>query len=85
VLIDVGTKPTGTSIYHLWKAFDKDEHLGGACGEVSDTLSFDGVCFLADFAKATFEDMRFSRQNHSSNRLLDFRFAPKQEPLVSIS
>ena len=35
VLIDVGTKPTGTSIYHLWKAFDTDANLGGACGEIA--------------------------------------------------
>lgn len=34
VLIDVGTKPTPTSIYHLWKAFDRNPHLGGACGEI---------------------------------------------------
>ncbi|PVU90169.1 hypothetical protein BB559_004760 [Furculomyces boomerangus] len=34
VLIDVGTKPSGTSIYHLWKAFDKDSSVAGACGEI---------------------------------------------------
>ncbi|KAJ1929349.1 hypothetical protein IWQ60_001270 [Tieghemiomyces parasiticus] len=34
VLIDVGTKPGGTSIYHLWKAFDRDPQVGGACGEI---------------------------------------------------
>jgi chitin synthase len=34
VLIDVGTRPSGTSIYHLWKAFDRDPNLGGACGEI---------------------------------------------------
>ncbi|ORX92857.1 glycosyltransferase family 2 protein [Basidiobolus meristosporus CBS 931.73] len=34
VLLDVGTKPSGTSIYHLWKAFDRDPNLGGACGEI---------------------------------------------------
>ncbi|RKO96211.1 hypothetical protein CAUPRSCDRAFT_8395, partial [Caulochytrium protostelioides] len=27
VLIDVGTKPTTTSIYHLWKAFDRDPSI----------------------------------------------------------
>jgi chitin synthase len=31
----VGTKPSGTSIYHLWKAFDKDSGVGGACGEIT--------------------------------------------------
>ncbi|OLY82960.1 Chitin synthase 1 [Smittium mucronatum] len=34
VLIDVGTKPSGTSIYHLWKSFDKDQNVAGACGEI---------------------------------------------------
>jgi chitin synthase len=33
VLLDVGTKPTGTSIYELWKCFDKHKNVGGACGE----------------------------------------------------
>jgi chitin synthase len=34
VLIDVGTKPTHDSIYQLWKAFDSDPNVGGACGEI---------------------------------------------------
>lgn len=34
VLLDVGTKPTGTSIYELWKCFDKHSSVGGACGEI---------------------------------------------------
>lgn len=34
VLLDVGTKPTGTSIYELWKCFDNHSHVGGACGEI---------------------------------------------------
>lgn len=33
-LIDVGTKPSNTSLYHLWKAFDREPYLGGACGEI---------------------------------------------------
>ncbi|GAA6062795.1 hypothetical protein JCM10212_002164 [Sporobolomyces blumeae] len=35
VLIDVGTKPAGDSIYKLWKAFDRDAKVGGACGEIT--------------------------------------------------
>jgi chitin synthase len=35
VLIDVGTKPSGTSLYHLWKTFDKHANVGGACGEIT--------------------------------------------------
>ncbi|ORY52915.1 hypothetical protein BCR33DRAFT_711327 [Rhizoclosmatium globosum] len=34
ILIDVGTKPSDTSLYHLWKAFDVDKKVGGACGEI---------------------------------------------------
>jgi chitin synthase len=49
ILLDVGTKPTGTSIYELWKCkpvfmfrnfmltpnegFDHHANVGGACGE----------------------------------------------------
>lgn len=34
VLLDVGTKPSGTSIYELWKCFDKNPGVGGCCGEI---------------------------------------------------
>ena len=34
VLLDVGTKPGPGSIYHLWKAFDINPNVGGACGEI---------------------------------------------------
>ncbi|KAJ7772078.1 glycosyltransferase family 2 protein [Mycena maculata] len=34
VLLDVGTQPGPTSIYHLWKAFDINSNVGGACGEI---------------------------------------------------
>ncbi|KAI9346756.1 chitin synthase-domain-containing protein [Zopfochytrium polystomum] len=34
ILIDVGTKPSISSVYHLWKAFDKNPQVGGACGEI---------------------------------------------------
>ncbi|KAF8331087.1 glycosyltransferase family 2 protein [Cantharellus anzutake] len=35
VLIDVGTRPASKSIYHLWKTFDLNSNVGGACGEVA--------------------------------------------------
>ncbi|RHZ78151.1 hypothetical protein Glove_167g49 [Diversispora epigaea] len=38
ILLDVGTKPSHTSIYHLWKAFDRDPSIGGACGEIKTEL-----------------------------------------------
>jgi chitin synthase len=34
ILIDVGTKPSNTSLYHLWKAFHSNPNVGGACGEI---------------------------------------------------
>ncbi|KAI9799357.1 MAG: Chitin synthase, class 2 [Piccolia ochrophora] len=34
ILLDVGTKPGYTSLYHLWKAFDTDSNVAGACGEI---------------------------------------------------
>ncbi|MCJ1366041.1 Chitin synthase, class 2 [Acarospora aff. strigata] len=34
ILLDVGTKPGSNSLYHLWKAFDTDSQVAGACGEI---------------------------------------------------
>lgn len=34
MLFDVGTRPGPTSIYRLWKTFDINADVGGACGEV---------------------------------------------------
>ncbi|KAK7955629.1 Chitin synthase- class 2 [Apiospora aurea] len=34
ILLDVGTKPGNNSLYHLWKAFDTDSTVAGACGEI---------------------------------------------------
>jgi chitin synthase len=34
ILLDVGTMPGPTSIYHLWKSFDTNSSIGGACGEI---------------------------------------------------
>ncbi|GBC08513.1 hypothetical protein RclHR1_08180007 [Rhizophagus clarus] len=46
VLLDVGTKPGGTSIYHLWKAFDINSNVGGACGEIVAMKGTAGVNLL---------------------------------------
>ncbi|KAI9192963.1 chitin synthase-domain-containing protein [Polychytrium aggregatum] len=46
LLLDVGTKPFSGAIYHLWKAFDRDPHLGGACGEVCAELGKFGAGLL---------------------------------------
>ncbi|KAI8319574.1 glycosyltransferase family 2 protein [Martensiomyces pterosporus] len=57
VLIDVGTKPTGTSIYHLWKSFDHDPKVAGACGEIAADLGkgCSGVLFNPLVAAQNFE------------------------------
>lgn len=34
ILLDVGTRPGDDSLYHLWKAFDKDSNVAGAAGEI---------------------------------------------------
>lgn len=38
LLLDVGTKPTKTSFYHLYRAFESDPNVGGACGEIAAEL-----------------------------------------------
>ncbi|WFD30685.1 chitin synthase [Malassezia sp. CBS 17886] len=35
ILLDVGTKPEHKSIYALWKSFDMNSNVAGACGEIS--------------------------------------------------
>ncbi|KAF8733443.1 hypothetical protein AX14_003877 [Amanita brunnescens Koide BX004] len=35
VLLDVGTRPSNTSLYRLWKVFDLNSNVAGACGEIS--------------------------------------------------
>ncbi|KAG0641207.1 chitin synthase-domain-containing protein [Tuber brumale] len=46
VLIDAGTKPGGSSIYHLWKAFDINPQCAGACGEIKAMLGPGGKYLL---------------------------------------
>ena len=38
VLIDAGTRPGRSSIYDLWKAFDREPMCAGACGEIKAML-----------------------------------------------
>ncbi|KAI0268865.1 chitin synthase-domain-containing protein [Gloeopeniophorella convolvens] len=35
VLIDVGTRPSHKSLYYLWKTFDLNSNVAGACGEIA--------------------------------------------------
>lgn len=34
LLLDVGTKPTEKSFYRLWKEFENNPQIAGACGEI---------------------------------------------------
>jgi chitin synthase len=34
VLLDAGTMPDSASLFHLWKVFDINRNVGGACGEL---------------------------------------------------
>ncbi|KAJ3071847.1 Chitin synthase, class 2 [Podochytrium sp. JEL0797] len=38
ILIDVGTKPTERSFYHLYRAFERNTNVAGACGEIAAEL-----------------------------------------------
>ncbi|KAJ3065039.1 Chitin synthase, class 2 [Podochytrium sp. JEL0797] len=38
ILIDVGTKPTKQSFYHLYRAFERNQNVAGACGEIAAEL-----------------------------------------------
>lgn len=38
MLLDVGTRPSNTSIYQLWKTLDRQKNIGGACGEIRAML-----------------------------------------------
>ncbi|KAH9883769.1 glycosyltransferase family 2 protein [Xylariomycetidae sp. FL2044] len=46
ILLDVGTKPGSNSLYHLWKAFDTDSNVAGACGEIKAMKGKFGSNFL---------------------------------------
>ncbi|KAI8819656.1 chitin synthase-domain-containing protein [Fimicolochytrium jonesii] len=37
-LLDVGTVPSRESFYHLYRAFERNENVGGACGEIKAEL-----------------------------------------------
>ncbi|KAI7860439.1 chitin synthase 1 [Circinella umbellata] len=46
VLLDVGTRPGNTSIYHIWKTFDVNANIAGACGEIRVQTKGSGVALL---------------------------------------
>lgn len=38
ILLDAGTEPSRRSLYHLWRTFDRNSNVGGACGEIKAML-----------------------------------------------
>ncbi|CDS10378.1 hypothetical protein LRAMOSA03054 [Lichtheimia ramosa] len=46
MLLDVGTRPGPSSIYRLWKTFDINRDVGGACGEVRAMTGTAGIALL---------------------------------------
>lgn len=38
MLLDCGTQPSGKALYHLWKEFDNNPRVAGACGEIKASL-----------------------------------------------
>ncbi|KAF3930796.1 hypothetical protein ABW20_dc0106460 [Dactylellina cionopaga] len=46
ILLDVGTRPGATSLYHLWKAFDTNSNVAGACGEIKAMTGKGGAALL---------------------------------------
>ena len=72
ILLDVGTRPSPKSFYHLWKAFDKGADIGGACGEIAvykgkrwssllNPLGEFYVCIPSDFPADTCPPSRGSK------------------------
>ncbi|KAF3152103.1 Chitin synthase, class 2 [Orbilia oligospora] len=47
ILLDVGTRPGATSLYHLWKAFDTNSNVAGACGEIKAMTGKGGSALLS--------------------------------------
>ena len=46
MLLDVGTRLGSHSIYRLWKIFDINLHVGGACGEVRSMTGPGGASLI---------------------------------------
>ena len=59
VLLDVGTMPGPSSIYHLWKAFDINSNVGGACGEI--------VALKGKYGEKLLNPLGLSSEQHRDN------------------
>lgn len=43
ILLDAGTEPAHDSFYYLWREFDRNDRVGGACGEIRAGLGRAGT------------------------------------------
>lgn len=73
VLLDVGTMPGPTSIYHLWKAFDINSNVGGACGEIVAMKGKYGQHLLNPLGKVNASLTRITFSYNLSSRCPEFR------------
>ena len=65
VLIDVGTRPGPKSLYYLWKAFDLDSNVGGACGEIAAYKGKNWSALLNPLGNWRIEFVRWTTNNCS--------------------
>ncbi|ROT41885.1 hypothetical protein SODALDRAFT_374292 [Sodiomyces alkalinus F11] len=75
ILLDVGTRPGTTSLYHLWKAFDTDSNVAGACGEIK---AMKGKCLDPDTIVRTAQGPKAIRDIAVGDRLFDHQDNPVQ-------
>ncbi|KAF9353673.1 Chitin synthase, class 1, partial [Mortierella sp. AD094] len=72
VLLDVGTRPGPTSIYQLWKAFDLNSNVAGACGEIKPVTGAAAKNLLNPLvATQNFEYKMTNQYPFTQNNILD--------------
>jgi hypothetical protein len=89
VLIDVGTRPSTKSIYYLWKTFDLNSNVGGACGEIAAYKGKNWIGLLNPLGAFLFETSQISRmtdfQNYSGSsefRVQDLEYLGQANRIV---
>ena len=75
ILLDVGTRPGTNSLYHLWKAFDTDSNVAGACGEIK---AMKGKCLDPDTMVRTTQGPKAIRDLVLGDQLFDHQDNPVQ-------
>ena len=82
VLLDVGTRPHPKSIYHLWKAFDKNSNVGGACGEIrADTGKHGSALINPIVASQKLVIKLLKKNNNDQTNLFTYSFEYKVNQL----